>query len=89
MQYTASSFAAPLLAAYQPVAGVVTRREADRHETHAVDPVLAMVLQPAWVRVRSLADRIRPIQRGRLSVYLIYIVLTLVALLFYLLAMVG
>jgi hypothetical protein len=48
-----------------------------------------MVLQPAWVRVRSLADRIRPIQRGRLSVYLIYIVLTLVALLFYLLAMVG
>ncbi|MGH7459707.1 MAG: hypothetical protein ACREMA_01605, partial [Longimicrobiales bacterium] len=85
MQYTASSFAAPLLAAYQPVAGIEIHRTSNSFETRASDPVLATVLRPGWWRVRSLARRIRPIQRGRLSLYLMYIVLTLVALLLYLL----
>jgi formate hydrogenlyase subunit 3/multisubunit Na+/H+ antiporter MnhD subunit len=86
MQYTASSFAAPLLVAYKPIAGISTRRTDDSFETHAVDPVLATLLRLGWGRVRALAGRVRPIQRGRLSVYLLYIVLTLVALLLYLLA---
>jgi formate hydrogenlyase subunit 3/multisubunit Na+/H+ antiporter MnhD subunit len=86
MQYTASSFAAPLLVAYQPIAGISTGRTENSFETHAVDPVLATLLRPSWRRVRALAGRVRPIQRGRLSVYLLYIVLTLVALLLYLLA---
>jgi formate hydrogenlyase subunit 4 len=85
MQYTASSFAAPLLVAYQPVAGIQTHRTSDTFETHAGDPVLTMLLRPGWWRVRSLARRIRPIQRGRLSAYLMYIVLTLIALMLYLL----
>jgi NADH:ubiquinone oxidoreductase subunit 5 (subunit L)/multisubunit Na+/H+ antiporter MnhA subunit len=89
MQYTASSFAAPLLAAYQPVAGTQIQRKNGSFETHAVDPVLAQLLRPAWLQVRSLLRRIRPIQRGRLSVYLMYIVLTLVALLLYLLIQSG
>jgi hypothetical protein len=85
MQYTASSFAAPLLVAYQAAAGIETERTPKTFETHVRDPVLVTLLRPAWWRVRSLAHRIRPIQRGRLSVYLMYIVLTLVALLLYLL----
>jgi hydrogenase-4 component B len=86
MQYTASSFAAPLLAAYKPMAGVTTQRTTDAFATHARDPVLAALLRPGWIRVRLLASRIRPIQRGRIAVYLLYIVLTLVVLLLYLLA---
>ena len=86
MQYTSSSFAAPLMAAFRPITGIKTERTRDSFETHAVDPVLAELLLPAWVRVRALAKRVRPIQRGRLSVYLLYIVLTLIVLLLYLLA---
>ena len=85
MQYTASSFAAPLLAAYSPVAGIRTERTADALTTHPSDPVLDLMLTPAWRRLRILAARVRPIQRGRLSLYLLYILLTLAALLLYLL----
>jgi hypothetical protein len=86
MQYTASSFAAPLLAAYEPVAGIRTHRTANALATHSSDPVLDVLLRPGWSRVRLLAQRLRPIQRGRLSVYLGYVVLAVVALLLYLLA---
>ena len=86
MQYTASSFAAPLLTSYAPLAGVQREQTSGAFATHARDPVLATLLRPGWWRVREVARHIRPLQRGRLSLYLMYIVLTLIALLLYLLA---
>lgn len=85
MQYTGSSFAAPLLVAYGPAAGIRTTRSGDGLSTHAVEPVLDLMLLPSWRRIHRLAYRMRALQRGRLSSYLIYIILTLVTLLLYLL----
>ena len=39
---------------------------------------------PAWHGVQAAATRLRPIQRGGLQLYLLYIVVTLVTLLLYL-----
>ena len=85
MQYTASSFAAPLLAVFAPVAGVATTRSAAAFATHAGDPMLDRVVRPSWRRVERLAERLRPIQRGRLASYLLYVVAALLTLLLYLL----
>jgi hydrogenase-4 component B len=85
MQYTASSFAAPLLLAFRSVAGVRVTRTAEEFATHARDPVLEGVVFRASRWVRATSARLRPIQRGRLSLYLLYVVVTLVALLGWLL----
>jgi hydrogenase-4 component B len=84
MQYTASSFAAPLLTAYRGVAGIRTERTALALATHAGDPVLDGVVEPAWHGIEQVARRMRPLQRGRLSLYLLYVVAALVAVLGYL-----
>ncbi|MBI1966728.1 MAG: hypothetical protein HYS40_01950 [Gemmatimonadetes bacterium] len=84
MAYTASSFAAPLLGAFRSLAGVRTDRTAHAFATHAIDPVLDWVILPAWHGVRAAATRLRPIQRGGLSVYLLYVVAAVVTLLLYL-----
>ncbi len=84
MQYTASSFAAPLLTAYRGVAGIRTERTAVALATHAADPMLVGVVVPVWHGVERAARRIRPLQRGRLSLYLLYVVAALVAVLGYL-----
>ncbi len=84
MQYTGSSFAAPLLTAYRGVAGVRTERTALALVTHAADPMLDGVVVPAWHGIERLARRMRPLQRGRLSLYLLYVVAALVAVLAYL-----
>jgi formate hydrogenlyase subunit 3/multisubunit Na+/H+ antiporter MnhD subunit len=89
MQYTASSFAAPLLLELRPLAGVHERRTAGAFATHAVDPVLAGFVLPAWRGLRAAADRLRPVQRGRLALDVLYVVAALLALLLYLLAAVG
>jgi hypothetical protein len=89
MQYTASSFAAPLLLELRPLAGVHERRTAGAFATHAIDPVLADLVLPAWRGLRAAGERLRPLQRGRLALYILYIVAALLALLLYLLAAGG
>jgi formate hydrogenlyase subunit 3/multisubunit Na+/H+ antiporter MnhD subunit len=85
MQYTASSFAAPLLFAFRGIAGVHVTRTAHSYATHATDPVMDGVVRRTWHVVRAAADRMRPIQQGRLSLYLLYIVATVMVLLLWLL----
>ena len=85
MQYTASSFAAPILAAYGSIAGVREHRTPVILVTHAVDPVLDAIVRPAWRGVRTVANRFRPLQRGRLGHYLLYLGVAVVVLLLYLL----
>ena len=84
MQYTASSFAAPLLGAFGPVAGVGVHRSATTFATHPIDPVLRRVLLPAWKSLRAGAERLRPIQQGRVGLHLLYVAAALTALLLYL-----
>jgi hypothetical protein len=85
MQYTASSFASPILTAFRTVAGLHVQRTPEALATHALDPVLDGVVLPAWRGVRTVADRLRPIQRGRLAHYLLYLAAAVITLLLYLL----
>jgi NADH:ubiquinone oxidoreductase subunit 5 (subunit L)/multisubunit Na+/H+ antiporter MnhA subunit len=84
MQYTASSFAAPLLSTFGRVSGIVEQRTASRYHSEAVDLVLDRVALPAWDHIHRAALRLRPIQQGRLYVYLLYVMVALLALLAYL-----
>jgi formate hydrogenlyase subunit 3/multisubunit Na+/H+ antiporter MnhD subunit len=83
MQYTASSFAAPLLSAFGGLSGSREERTARSFATHPLDLVLDRVVTPAWSIVRRAALRLRPMQQGRLHAYLMYVMVTLVALLVY------
>jgi formate hydrogenlyase subunit 3/multisubunit Na+/H+ antiporter MnhD subunit len=84
MQYSASSFAAPLASVFAGLAGVRESRGATVFHSAPVDLVLDGTVLPLWQRVQRLALRLRPMQQGRLHVYLIYVVLAVVALLIYL-----
>jgi hypothetical protein len=89
MQYTASSFAAPLLAAYGRLAGVRETRDATAFHSHARELVLEGAILPAWTATRNALWRLRPIQQGRLWVYLLYLIAVLLLLLLYLAGLVG
>ncbi|HZK77927.1 MAG TPA: hypothetical protein VFC35_03395, partial [Gemmatimonadaceae bacterium] len=84
MQYTASSFASPILAFFQPITGLRTHRSTSLLETHATDPVLHGFVRPIWRAFRNLTGRARPILRSRLSTNLLYVVAALLTLLAYL-----
>ncbi len=84
MQYTASSFAAPLASLFGPMAGLRRQSGATVFHSHPVDLVLDGIMQPAWRRIQRIALRLRPIQQGRLHLYLLYVVMTVVVLLLYL-----
>jgi NADH:ubiquinone oxidoreductase subunit 5 (subunit L)/multisubunit Na+/H+ antiporter MnhA subunit len=83
MQYTASSFATPLLHVFGRLTGVHTFRGATVLHTVASDPVLEGALAPIWRRARDQALRLRAIQHGRLRLYLLYVVVTLLLVLGY------
>lgn len=85
MQYTASSFAAPILALFRPLTGIRTHQTASVFETHASDPVLEGLVRPLWHLLRSISVRARLMQGARLSTRLLYVVAALVMMLFYLL----
>src|SRR6266568_966806 len=84
VQYTAASFAAPLLQAFGRAAGIRTERTPAAFHTHPVDLVLEGAVLPLWRQVWRVAEAIRPVQQGRLHTYLLYIVGVLLALLLYL-----
>ena len=84
MQYTASSFASPLLSLFGAMTGVRVERSAAALRTHPSDLVLDDVALPAWSAVHRAALRLRLIQQGRLYVYLIYVMAALLVLLAYL-----
>ena len=84
MQYTASSFAAPTLEPFGAAAGVREERSAASFRTRPRDPGLEGLILPAWRGGRAVADRLRLLQMGRLHVYLLYVLATVLALLCYL-----
>lgn len=83
VQYTASSFAAPLVAAFGRLSGVSQRATPTAFSTLALDLVLDRLALPMWRLVQRSALRLRPMQQGRLHVYLIYVMAALLVLLAY------
>jgi hydrogenase-4 component B len=83
-QYTGSSFAAPLLSVFGRVSGVQAHGVGIVRRTHATDLVLDGVVEPAWRALGRATARLRPLQHGRLHIYLLYVMAALVALLAYL-----
>jgi len=84
MQYTASSFAAPLISVFGPLTGVQEHRGSTVFHSTPRDLILDRVVTPLWARVQRSALRLRPIQDGRLHFYLVYVVATVVVYLTYL-----
>lgn len=89
MQYTASSFAAPLLDLFGRLSGVRVHKGASVFHAETVDLVLDRAVSPSWAVIVRLALRLRPLQQGRLSRYLVYVIGTVVALLTYLVVRTG
>jgi hydrogenase-4 component B len=97
MQYTAASFAQPILALFGPVIhSRIDQRGPDgyfpagaRYEEHLGDLAGERLLLPATRRVVRVLSRLHAIQQGRLQLYLVYIAVTLVALLIWQLAGMG
>jgi len=84
MQYTASSFSAPLLGAFPTVAGPERVRGEGELHTVPADRVLSGLAVPLWERLRALALLVRPLQQGRVTTYLQYIIWVVLLLLGYL-----
>jgi hypothetical protein len=55
----------------------------ERFHTEVLDTVLDRGVRPVFVLVDRIAARLRPLQRGNVHLYLLYIVATLLALLFW------
>jgi hydrogenase-4 component B len=89
MQYTASSFAQPVTAQFRWLLGVRTRVERPDGplprnaslETETPDLCHGNVYHPAFLKVNWGFSKLRWLQRGQVQLYVLYIALTLIALL--------
>lgn len=89
MQYTAASFAEPILAPFEaalhrqvaeePVSGYFPRLAS--HELHPGDLAGERVIVPSVRRVIAALGRLRIVQHGRVQLYLVYILVTVVVVL--------
>jgi NADH:ubiquinone oxidoreductase subunit 5 (subunit L)/multisubunit Na+/H+ antiporter MnhA subunit len=84
MQYTAASFTAPLVRALvgagaPATAGGMPGADADRD-----DRILRGMAAPVWKRLRALAFELRPMQHGKMTTYLQFIIGTVLLLLAFL-----
>lgn len=84
MQYTASSFAAPLTSLFGHLAGVEEHRGATVFHSEPRDLILDRGVVRAWRSIQGAALRLRPMQHGRLHIYLLYLVGGVLACLAYL-----
>ncbi len=92
MQYTASSFAQPIIELFAPMLGTrVTSLKPQGPfpcraslSTTTLDSFRERVFRPVFLEIGRRVSHFRRIQEGRVQVYVLYIALTLVALLLYL-----
>ena len=88
MQYTASSFAEPLTGLFRLVLRTSTRLKAPDgifpsqalFHTHTADAFSVILFRPVFTGVERGLDRLRVLQQGRIQVYVLYVVVTLVGL---------
>jgi hydrogenase-4 component B len=89
MQYTAASFAEPVLEPFRPALQVLAVQEGPdgpfpetaRFEEHLGDKAGERLLIPAIRGIVNVLLRFRVVQQGRVHLYLVYMLVTLVALL--------
>jgi formate hydrogenlyase subunit 3/multisubunit Na+/H+ antiporter MnhD subunit len=89
MQYTASSFAQPLLRLFQRALHTRVHLKAPETlfpaeaslETHTPDLASEGLFRPLFAGLEGVLARLRSLQQGRVQVYVLYIVLTISALL--------
>ena len=89
MQYTASSFAQPIMDFFNVFHSGQKRLKPPHgyfpatafFETEARDTSQERVYRPAFETVERILSKLRVIQQGRMQLYVLYIVLTLMALL--------
>lgn len=89
MQYTASSFAQPIMDFFNVFHSGQKRLKppqgyfpvAASFETETLDTSQEKVYRPAFEAVERILSKLRVIQQGRMQLYVLYIVLTLIALL--------
>jgi len=81
MQYTASSFSTPILTSFSLPAGPgrIRLREDDR--MNPSDRILRDFARPLWNGIQALALSVRPLQQGRITTYLQYMIWTVLLLL--------
>ena len=89
MQYTASSFARPIVLLFRlflqprdeihPPSGLFPKHAA--LHTHAPDPFRRYGYEPLFLGVAWLASKLRWLQEGRIQIYVLYIALTILVLL--------
>ena len=89
MQYTASSFAEPVTRVFEPLLQSRIESElpaealwprAASWRSYTPDRVLTQFYRPAFGAVERALLRLRGLQQGRISTYLLYIVLTVLVL---------
>ncbi len=89
MQYTASSFAQPITRVLQPLLRSQVQRDlpgsaawpvAASWRSSTADRALNQVYQPLFTAVERALLRLRGLQQGRVTTYLLYLVLTVLAL---------
>jgi len=91
MQYTASSFAQPILEVFAPLLGTRVSSlkpmglfpDKASHATETPDSFRERVVAPISAEIARRVAPFRRIQEGRVQVYVLYIALTLVAVLVY------
>jgi len=89
MQYTASSFAQPLTDLFKPVLGTRKKVSAPRGyfpsdaalKTETPDMFSEKIYEPVFMRIGTGLSRLRWLQQGSVQLYILYIALTLLALL--------
>jgi hypothetical protein len=91
MQYTASSFVQPITRMfrgilrtqrhYQPPAGVVP--ETVTVQTHTPDVFTELLFRPIFMAVQKSLDAFRWFQHGNVHLYVMYILITLLTLMFW------
>lgn len=81
MQYTASSFGAPLAHAFSAAVPLNRVPAPGRFRTVPQDRVFHNLMRPLWNRLQAVALALRPLQQGRLRTYLSFMIWTLILLL--------
>jgi hypothetical protein len=98
MQYTASSFAEPITRVLQPLLRSQVQRDvpteaawpgAASWRSFTRDRALAQLYEPLFSSVERALLRLRGLQQGRVTTYLLYMVLTVLALVLTLFLPVG
>ncbi|MDA8161561.1 MAG: proton-conducting transporter membrane subunit [Desulfobacteraceae bacterium] len=91
MQYTASSFAQPLTGLFRPFlrTAETVRMPKDIFptnaffESHTNDAFKELIFEPAFLGIARLFSRLKWLQHGRVQLYVLYIAITLMAILFW------